>query len=69
MVVEPDLELLGWHRPAQVVTLCDVTAQWREALHDSARLHPLGHHAQTEVVTEVDRRADDDLVLFVGSHR
>ena len=64
-VDEPCGELVEGQRPADAVALGDVASEDTEAVGDVVGLDALRHDLQAEVVTEVDRRSDDRLVLCV----
>ena len=66
--VEPFHELLGVERAGHGVALGDIAPDVAELLEDLFALDTFGDHLEAEVVSEVDRRPDDDLVLLVDQH-
>ena len=66
---EPEVELGGGQRAAEVVALGAAAAQVDQRLQDALGLHALGDDVEAEVAGEVDRRADDHGVAVVVGHR
>src|SRR3954452_4403709 len=66
--VQPVGDLGRRQRAGQVVALYNVAAERPKQPPRLGVLDALGDHAQTEVVPELDRRADDDRVVAVVAH-
>ena len=66
--VRASRELFGIERARDGVALGDVAADVAQLLEDLLALDTFGDDFETEVVSEVDRRSDDHLVLLVDEH-
>ena len=62
------LDSLGGHRACHVVALGDVTTDVAQPVQRLGILDTLGDDAQSKVVAQLDRGANDDRVVALGRH-
>src|SRR6266540_4985019 len=66
--LEPRGELICGDRAAQVVALREVAAERLQPAHDLLVLDALRYDLEAEVAAEIDRGADDRVVVLVFDH-